>query len=78
MNLNLPGVILLGVGALFMYSAVKGGNPATVVRDALNKGKTVPKAGGNQVTPAPGTPKAGTGQTTPAPALQPFENRSAL
>lgn len=78
MNLNLPGVILLGVGSLFMYAAVKGGNPATVVRDALNKSKSVPKAGGNQVTPAPGVPKSGGGQATPSPALQPFENRSAL
>ena len=74
MNINLPGVVLLGVGALFMYAAVKGGNPATVVKDALSKSKTVPKAGGDQVAPAPSNIQGMQG----AQGIQRFENRSGL
>lgn len=80
MNLNLPGVVLLGVGALFMYTAVKqpDKNPAQVVQDALKRGGKPAPAGNSGVTGAPGTPNNDTPTTPTGGGLVPFENRSRV
>jgi hypothetical protein len=38
-NLSLPSVILLGVGTVLIYSAVKDVNPKDVIGEALGNGK---------------------------------------
>lgn len=79
MNLNLTGVVLLGTGVLFLYSAVKNVKPQDFLRNTI-------KGGGS--SPAGGAPTGGTGGAGGAPGtrpgvvnpppLQPFENRSGL
>jgi hypothetical protein len=74
-NLNLTGVVLLGTGVLFLYSAVKNIKPQDFLRNTIKGGGSSPASGIGGTTGAPGTQNLGGDPVTP---LQPFENRSGL
>jgi hypothetical protein len=79
-NLNLVGVVLVGAGTLFLYSAVKNVKPQDFLRNTIKSGGSSPAGGA--VTPGTGgtvqktTGTVSTGGTV-AP-LVPFENRSTF
>lgn len=81
MNLNLVGVVLVGAGTLFLYSAVKNVKPQDFLRNTIKGGGTSPAGGaavggtGRTVQGTTGT--VGTVSPGPTP-LVPFENRSGL
>lgn len=81
MNLNLVGVVLVGAGTLFLYSAVKNVKPQDFLRSTIKGGGNAPVKG--TVVGGPGGPVQGTtgtvGAVSPGPTpLVPFENRSGL
>jgi hypothetical protein len=67
MNFSLAAVLIIGVGTLFIYSALKDTNPAQVIKDALAKGSITSKTGSALGAIDPTTKPGPTTGTTPAP-----------